>query len=261
MSIQHCFPRDFFPNAAGEQNLSLCANRAFALEPAQQADSECRSYSQIAVSSPPLRFVADLNPPTAELHLYWQCVRTLSHHLPGLPAFFRPSSISSFPLCETVSLPLWKPLAMETLMLKTRHLRRKKPNWSSGMQTARAKPRSGSSIVKSLMTTAMFSSKPVPKNCSFHPKYWHSLLQSSKQCSTHSFGREVPFEVCRIRSNSRCQMTSQMPWPFFFTPCISRRNEHPSNLEPICSSMLPSYRINTNAQPRYPVKVDVGCVR
>ena len=45
---------------------------------------------------PPLRFGIDLLSWIARLHLYSPSVRNLAYHLPDLPTFFRPPSISTF---------------------------------------------------------------------------------------------------------------------------------------------------------------------
>ena len=142
----------------------------------------------------------------------FDCLAASSLPMRPLSPFWSPHLLSAsfnseLPPCEIVSFPLWKSLTMETFMLKTRHLRRKKSNWLSSIQTARTNPRTRYLIVKSLTKMAMFSSKPAPRNCSFHLKYWHSLLLSLKQCLTKSFSRGVTFEACKIRLNFRCHST------------------------------------------------------
>ena len=64
----------------------------------------------------------------------FDCLAASSLPMRPLSPFWSPhllsaSFISELPPCEIVSFPLWKSLTMETFMLKTRHLRRKKSNW------------------------------------------------------------------------------------------------------------------------------------
>ena len=89
----------------------------------------------IAVSSAALRH--RINP--------FDCLAASSLPMRPLSPFWSPhllsASNSKLPPCEIVSFPLWKSLTMETFMPKTRHLRRKKSNWLSSIQTARTNTR------------------------------------------------------------------------------------------------------------------------